>query len=254
MVEHRHRVGDVRLDRVRRVAARGRRTALGVAERLEQAVERLGAAAHVVRHGSATVEEERRPAGAAAIASEHAYLHGLPSHFVTYDEDLADRIRELVVNEPGLSETKMFGGLAFLIGGHMAVAASGQGGILVHVDGEEGARLVEKTAARPMVMRGKEMRGWLRVDTDALKTKRQLATWVERGAAYARLLPPKSTGGDSMATTTAYPIGSVPPVGEVPPRMLAQVVRQDRLGDPIDAFQIEEIDTPSIRPTRCSSR
>ena len=110
---------------------------------------------------------------------------------MAYDEDLADRIRELVVDEPGLSEKKMFGGLAFLIGGNMAVAASGQGGILVHVDPQEGARLVERTAARPMVMRGKEMRGGLRVDTDALKTKRQLATWVGRGAAYARSLPPK---------------------------------------------------------------
>ena len=110
---------------------------------------------------------------------------------MAYEADLADRIRELLVNEPRLSEKKMFGGLAFLIGGNMAVAASGQGGILVHVDAEEGSRLVGKTAARPMVMRGKEMRGWLRVDTDALTTKRRLATWVERGAAYARSLPPK---------------------------------------------------------------
>ena len=110
---------------------------------------------------------------------------------MAYDEALAARIRELVVNEPGLSEKKMFGGLAFLISGNMAVAASGQGGILVHVDAEEGARLVEKTAARPMVMRGKEMRGWVRVDTDAVTTKRRLAAWVERGATYARSLPPK---------------------------------------------------------------
>jgi hypothetical protein len=110
---------------------------------------------------------------------------------MAYDEDLADRIRELVVDEPGLSERKMFGGLAFLIGGNMAVAASGEGGILVHVDAGEGSGLLETTPARPMVMRGKEMRGWLRVDTDALKTKRQLARWVELGAAYARSLPPK---------------------------------------------------------------
>jgi hypothetical protein len=110
---------------------------------------------------------------------------------VAYDEDLADRIRELLVNEPSLSEKKMFGGLAFLIGGNMAVAASGQGGILVHVDVDQGSQLVATTAARPMVMRGKEMKGWLRVDPDDLKTKRELARWVELGAAYARSLPPK---------------------------------------------------------------
>ena len=110
---------------------------------------------------------------------------------MAYDEDLADRIRELVVDEPALSEKKMFGGLAFLIGGNMAVAASGQGGILVHVDPEEGARLIAKTVARPMEMRGKEMRGWLRVDADDVKTKRALAPWVERGVGYARSLPAK---------------------------------------------------------------
>jgi TfoX/Sxy family transcriptional regulator of competence genes len=110
---------------------------------------------------------------------------------VAYDGDLADRIRELVVNEPDLTEKKMFGGLAFLVGGNMAVAASGQGGILVRVDPEEGARLVAKTAARPMVMRGKEMKGWLRVEPADLKTKRQLARWVELGAAHARSLAPK---------------------------------------------------------------
>ena len=125
------------------------------------------------------------------MASEHPYPHGLPSHVVGYDEGLADRIRTLVVNEPNLTEKKMFGGLAFLIGGNMAVAASGQGGILVHVDVEQGVRLVAKTAARPMVMRGKEMKGWLRIETADLKTTRQLAKWVELGAAYARSLPPK---------------------------------------------------------------
>jgi hypothetical protein len=85
----------------------------------------------------------------------------------------------------------MFGGLAFLIGGNMAVAASGQGGVLVHVDPDESERLVAKTDARLMEMRGREMRGWLRVDTEHLRTKRQLAKWVELGAAYARSLPAK---------------------------------------------------------------
>jgi TfoX/Sxy family transcriptional regulator of competence genes len=110
---------------------------------------------------------------------------------MAYDEVLADRIRELVAGEPGLTEQKMFGGLAFLIGGNMAVAASGQGGVLVHVDPDESERLVAKTDARLMEMRGREMRGWLRVDTGHLRTKRQLAKWVELGAAYARSLRAK---------------------------------------------------------------
>ena len=108
-----------------------------------------------------------------------------------YDEELAGRIRDLVGDEPNLKEQKMFGGLAFLIGGNMAVAASGQGGILVRVDPEQSDKLVSATAAEPMVMRGRPARGWLRVAADDVRTKRQLRTWVERGAANARSLPPK---------------------------------------------------------------
>ena len=111
---------------------------------------------------------------------------------MAYDEDLANRIRELLSGERGVTEMKMFGGLAFLIDGNMAVAASGQGGVLVHVDPEEGASLIAKTSARPMEMRGKEMAGWLRVDADDATTKRQLSKWVGVGAAYARSLPKKS--------------------------------------------------------------
>jgi len=110
---------------------------------------------------------------------------------VPYDEELADRIRELVVSEAGLTEKKMFGGLAFLIGGNMAVAASGQGGILVRVDPAQSDKLVATTNARLMEMRGRSMEGWLRVDPEDLRTKRQLAKWVERGTAYARSLPAK---------------------------------------------------------------
>jgi TfoX/Sxy family transcriptional regulator of competence genes len=108
-----------------------------------------------------------------------------------YDEDLAGRIRELLGPRRGLTEKKMFGGLAFLIGGNMAVAASGQGGVLVRVDPEESDRLVARTHARLMEMRGRSMQGWLRVDDEHVRTKRQLAPWVERGAAYAASLPPK---------------------------------------------------------------
>lgn len=110
---------------------------------------------------------------------------------MAYDEELADRIRELVRGEADLTEKKMFGGLAFLVGGNMAVAASGQGGILVRVDPAESAALVATTNARFMEMRGRSMRGWLRVDPADVRTKRQLATWVELGITYARTLPAK---------------------------------------------------------------
>jgi TfoX N-terminal domain len=111
---------------------------------------------------------------------------------VAYDEELAERIRKLVGNEPGLSEQKMFGGLAFLIGGNMAIAASGQGGILVRADPEESDAIVAATAARPMEMRGREMRGWLRVDAGDVNTDADLARWVDVGSTYARSLPPKN--------------------------------------------------------------
>lgn len=110
---------------------------------------------------------------------------------MAYDEELADRIRELLDEEAALTEQKMFGGLAFLIGGNMAVAASGQGGVLVHVDPAESDTLVATTNARLMEMRGREMRGWLRVDPEDVRTKRQLAKWVRLGATYARSLPAK---------------------------------------------------------------
>jgi TfoX/Sxy family transcriptional regulator of competence genes len=110
---------------------------------------------------------------------------------MAYDEDLADRIRELLGGERGLTERKMFGGLAFLIRGNMAVAASGQGGVLVRVNPDQSERLVATTNARLMEMRGRGMRGWLRVASDDVRTKRQLARWVRLGATYARSLPAK---------------------------------------------------------------
>ena len=108
-----------------------------------------------------------------------------------YDEELAERIRQLVGGEPDVGEKKMFGGLAFLVGGNMAVAASGQGGLLVRVDPAESDELVSKTNARPMEMRGREMAGWLRVDAGDVQTEPELKRWVELGAAYARSLPKK---------------------------------------------------------------
>jgi TfoX/Sxy family transcriptional regulator of competence genes len=110
---------------------------------------------------------------------------------MAYDEELAGRIRILLRDRPGLSEKKMFGGLAFLIGGNMAIAASGQGGILVRVDPDGSDELVASTPAEPMEMRGRSMAGWLRVDTADVAEDAALGEWVERGAAYAASLPAK---------------------------------------------------------------
>jgi TfoX/Sxy family transcriptional regulator of competence genes len=109
---------------------------------------------------------------------------------MAYDEALADRIRELL-GEADVTERKMFGGLAFLVGGNMAVAASSQGGVMIRVDPEQSDRIVATTKARPMEMRGRLMQGWLRVAAVDVRTKRQLARWVQLGVAYAGSLPPK---------------------------------------------------------------
>jgi TfoX/Sxy family transcriptional regulator of competence genes len=110
---------------------------------------------------------------------------------MAYDEDLANRIRELLAGEPDVTEQRMFGGLAFLVGGNMSVAASGQGGLMVRVEPEKTDALLAKPHARRFEMRGRAMEGWLRVDAEGLRTKRQLEPWVRRGVAYARSLPPK---------------------------------------------------------------
>jgi TfoX/Sxy family transcriptional regulator of competence genes len=110
---------------------------------------------------------------------------------MAYDEDLANRIRELIARDPDVTEKRMFGGLAFLIGGRMSVAVSREGGLMVRVDPEATDALLAKPHARPFEMRGRELDGWLRVDPEGLKTKRQLEPWVKRGVAYARSLPPK---------------------------------------------------------------
>jgi TfoX N-terminal domain len=110
---------------------------------------------------------------------------------VAYDEDLADRIRELLAGEQGVTEKKMFGGLAFLIGGNMSVSASGRGGLMVRVDPADTEALVRKEHCQRMVMRGREMDGWLRVAPEGVRTRRQLEPWVKRGVGYARSLPAK---------------------------------------------------------------
>jgi TfoX/Sxy family transcriptional regulator of competence genes len=110
---------------------------------------------------------------------------------VAYDEDLASRIRELVQAEEGVSEMRMFGGLAFLIHGNMAVGVSGQGGLLLRVEPADTEKLMTDPDARRFEMRGREMDGWLRIDPHGVTTKRQLQRWVTRGVTYARTLPPK---------------------------------------------------------------
>jgi len=110
---------------------------------------------------------------------------------MAYDEERAARIRELLAGKQGVTEKKMFGGLAFLVGGNMAVAASGQGGLMVRVDPAESDALVAKTAATMVEMRGRQMPGWLRLTSEDVRTTRELAKWVERGSAYAGSLPAK---------------------------------------------------------------
>ena len=110
-----------------------------------------------------------------------------------FDEDLADRIREVLAHlgVDGVHEQKMFGGLAFLVGGHMAVGASREGGVLLSVDGRDTDALLQKQHTRPMVMRGRELSGWVRVDPEGVRTNRQLTPWVKRGVDHARSLPRK---------------------------------------------------------------
>lgn len=110
---------------------------------------------------------------------------------MAYDEELAARIKDLIGPDPDLSEKKMFGGLAFLIRGHMAISASGQGGVLVHVDPGRSDELVASTTAVPAVMQGREMAGWLRVSAEDVAGDEDLSRWVDIGVAHARSLPPK---------------------------------------------------------------
>jgi TfoX/Sxy family transcriptional regulator of competence genes len=110
---------------------------------------------------------------------------------VAFDTDLADRIRELLCPLRSVDEKRMFGGLAFLINGNMSVAVSGQGRLMVRVPPNDTEKLLERAHVSPMVMAGREVRGWIRVEADGVKTTRQLTQWVTRGADYARSLPRK---------------------------------------------------------------
>jgi TfoX/Sxy family transcriptional regulator of competence genes len=110
---------------------------------------------------------------------------------VAYDQDLANRIRELIAGEPDVCERSMFGGLVFLVGGHMSVATGARGSLVVRVDPEDTYEFLAKPHAQPFVMGGRPMEGRVRVDADGVRTKRQLERWVRLSVAYARSLPPK---------------------------------------------------------------
>lgn len=108
---------------------------------------------------------------------------------MAYDADLADRVRELIAAEPKLDEKRMFGGLAFLINGNMSVVVSSKGGLMVRVPPDDTERLLTRDHVEPMIMSGRQTRGWLRINVPGLTTKRQLSSWVRRGVDYAKSLP-----------------------------------------------------------------
>jgi TfoX/Sxy family transcriptional regulator of competence genes len=110
---------------------------------------------------------------------------------MAYDEDLANRVRELLAGEDAITERKMFGGLVFLLHGHMSVSASRNGGLLVRIDPSDTEAALARRHVTLMQMGGRTMDGWITVAPDGLKTKRQLSAWVTRGIAFARTLPPK---------------------------------------------------------------
>ncbi len=108
-----------------------------------------------------------------------------------YDVDLADRVRAMLSDQPGVVEKRMFGGVAFMVDGHMAVGASSKGGLMLRVEPTETEALLAEHQAEPFEMRGQAMSGWLRVAIDGSATEDELSRWVERGLAYVRTLPPK---------------------------------------------------------------
>lgn len=110
---------------------------------------------------------------------------------MAYDDELADRIRGLLAAEPDIRERRMFGGLAFLAGGHMAIGASGRGGVMARVDPEEQEALLAHAHVGDFEMRGKPLTGWLRVDAAGVQSDAELEPWVSRGLTIARSLPPK---------------------------------------------------------------
>jgi TfoX/Sxy family transcriptional regulator of competence genes len=111
---------------------------------------------------------------------------------VAYDEELAQRVRELLTFEPDIVEKRMFGGLSFLVGGHLAVGVSGTGGLLMRSEADDTADLVTQPYVEPFVMRGRAMNGWVRVNAEGVADDEELKRWVQSGVGFARSLPPKT--------------------------------------------------------------
>ena len=105
-----------------------------------------------------------------------------------YDEELVTRVRGVLVGEEGVTEKRMFGGLAFMVDGHLAVSASGRGGLLVRADPAEVDALLEEPGVSRFQMRGRPVTGWLHVEGDAVTDEAALQEWVRRGIGYARSL------------------------------------------------------------------
>ena len=110
---------------------------------------------------------------------------------MVYDNELGERIAELLDAQEDITEKMMFGGRAFFVNGNMTIAASGKGGLLVRSNPADVDKLLKKPGAQPSIMRGRVMTGWLDVDGDAAKTKAKLAFWVDQSSAFTRTLPPK---------------------------------------------------------------
>ena len=111
---------------------------------------------------------------------------------MAYDERLAERVRDLLAGEAGLTEQRMFGGLSFLLHGNLAVAVSSRGGLLVRVGPDAFDEALERPGTSPMEMGSRQMKGWVFVALEELGRKRELAAWVGRGTRFAASLPPKS--------------------------------------------------------------
>jgi len=110
---------------------------------------------------------------------------------MAYDEELANRIRGQLANEPGITEKKMFGGLAFLLNGNMTVSASGRGGLLARIDPADTEPVLARPHVARMEMGGRTMDGWITVANEGVETDRELASWIERSLAFVRTLTPK---------------------------------------------------------------
>jgi len=150
---------------------------------------------------------------------------------MAYDVDLVERLRELLAFEKGLSEKQMFGGLAFLLHGNMSVSASGRGGLLVRIDPATTGAMLARPHVSLMEMAGRSMDGWIRVAPEGLRTKRELAAWVQRGVSFARTLPPKQAAGPKQKLSLPPPqTRSLPPKQEAGPKQTRSLPPKQEAG------------------------